>query len=160
VPVPTGGEPTVTLAAVAGAHGIGGEVKLKFFTDDLGPYKSFNNGALTLKSLRGNIARFAEVPDRTAAERLRGTALTIPRSALPPLEEGEYYHADLIGLPCIASTGEALGMIIAVENFGAGDIIEVERPAVEGQKAKRFMAPMHAVTVGDDSVVIDALFTE
>jgi 16S rRNA processing protein RimM len=79
---------------------------------------------------------------------------------LPPLGEGEFYHADIIGLPCISSTGEALGVIVAVENFGAGDIIEVERPAEEGKKAKRFMAPMHAVTVGDDNAVIEAAFTE
>jgi 16S rRNA processing protein RimM len=159
----------VTLAAIIGAHGVAGDVRLKLFgegAESLKSFKSFDAAGrmLTLKSLRpgpnGAVARFAEIDDRGAAEALRGTALTVPRSALPPLAEGEYYHADLIGLPCIASTGEALGMIIAVENFGAGDIIEVERPAVEGQKAKRFMAPMHAVTVGDDSVVIDALFTE
>ena len=68
----------VVLAAIAGAHGITGEVRLKLFTDDLTPYKRFNDGALTLKSLRvapnGAIARFAEIPDRTAAEGMRGTA--------------------------------------------------------------------------------------
>jgi 16S rRNA processing protein RimM len=155
VPVPTGGEPTVTLAAVAGAHGIGGEVKLKFFTDDLGPYKSFNNGALTLKSLRGNIARFAEVPDRTAAERLRGTALTIPRSALPPLEEGEYYHADLIGLPCIAGD-QPVGIAVLIEDFGAGDVLEIEKP-----DGKRFMVPVAAaVTIEPDRLLIDPEFVE
>jgi len=159
----------VTLAAIIGAHGVAGDVRLKLFgegAESLKSYKSFDvaGRTLTLKSVRpgpnGAVARFAEIGDRGAAEALRGTALTVPRSALPPLAEGEYYHADLIGLPCTASTGEALGTIIAVENFGAGDIIEVERPAVEGQKAKRFMAPMHAVTVGDDSAVIDAVFTE
>lgn len=159
----------VTLAAIIGAHGVSGEVRLKLFgegAESLKSYKSFDAAGrmLTLKSVRpgpnGAVARFAEIGDRGAAEALRGTALTVPRSALPPLAEGEYYHADLIGLPCTSSSGEALGTIIAVENFGAGDIIEVERPMVEGQKAKRFMAPMHAVTVGDDSAVIDALFTE
>lgn len=159
----------VTLAAIIGAHGVAGDVRLKLFgegAESLKSFKSFDAAGrmLTLKSLRpgpnGAVARFAEIDDRGAAEALRGTALTVPRSALPPLAEGEYYHADLIGLPCIASTGEALGMIIAVENFGAGDIIEVERPAIEGQKAKRFMAPMHAVTLGDDGAVIDAAFTE
>ncbi|WP_311269049.1 ribosome maturation factor RimM [Sphingobium sp. WCS2017Hpa-17] len=159
----------VTLAAIIGAHGVAGDVRLKLFgegAESLKSYKSFDVAGrmLTLKSVRpgpnGAVARFAEIGDRGAAEALRGTALTVPRSALPPLAEGEYYHADLIGLPCTASTGEALGTIIAVENFGAGDIIEVERPAEEGKKPKRFMAPMHAVTVGDDSAVIDALFTE
>ena len=159
----------VTLAAIIGAHGVSGEVRLKLFgegAESLKSYKSFDAAGrmLTLKSVRpgpnGAVARFAEIGDRGAAEALRGTALTVPRSALPPLAEGEYYHADLIGLPCTSSSGEALGTIVAVENFGAGDIVEVERPAVEGQKPKRFMAPMHAVTVGDDSAVIDALFTE
>ena len=145
----------VVLAVITGAHGVGGEVKLKLFTDDLSTYKSFNGGALTLKSLRGLIARFAEVPDRTAAERLRGTELTVPRSTLPPLGEGEYYHADLIGLPVVSSDGVDLGFVVTVENFGAGDILEIERP-----DKKRFMVPMRpdAVPEWGDRVVIDAAF--
>jgi 16S rRNA processing protein RimM len=150
------GERLVTLAVVAGAHGISGEVKLKFFTEDLGPYRSFNEGALTLKSLRGNIARFDEVPDRTAAEGLRGTALTIPRSALPPLEEGEYYHADLIGLPCVTPEGASVGEVVAVENFGAGDVIEIAKP-----DGKTFMVPMRSEAVPDwnsERLVVDEGF--
>ena len=145
----------VTLAAIAGAHGVGGEVKLKFFTGDLSGNKSFNDGALTLQTLRGNIARFAEVLDRTAAERLRGTALTVPRDTLPPLGEGEYYHADLIGLPAVSTDGAALGHVVAVENFGAGDVIEIER-----SDKKRFMVPMHpdAVPEWGERVVIDGAY--
>ena len=145
----------VTLAAIVGAHGVGGEVKLKLFTEDLSTYKSFNDGALTLKSLRGTIARFAEIPDRTAAERMRGTALTVPRDSLPPLGEGEYYHADLIGLPAVSADGEPLGHVVAVENFGAGDVLEIERP-----DKKRFMVPMRpdAVPEWDGRVVIDSAF--
>lgn len=145
----------VTLAAIAGAHGVGGEVKLKLFTDDLSGYKSFNDGALTLKALRGNIARFTEIPDRTAAERLRGTALTVPRNTLPPLGEGEYYHADLIGLPAVSTNGMDLGYIVAIENFGAGDVIEIERP-----DKKRFMVPMRHDVVPEwgERLVIDAAF--
>lgn len=146
---------SVVLAVVAGAHGIGGEVKLKLFADDLSSFGSFNGGALTLKSLRANVARFAEVTDRTAAERLRGTELTVPRSALPPLPEGEYYHADLIGLPAVSTAGEALGAVVAVENFGAGDILEIERP-----DGKRFMVPMRpdAVPEWGERVVVDQVF--
>lgn len=132
----------VTLAVITGAHGLNGEVKLKLFTDDLTPYRTFNNGALTLTSFRALIACFAEIPDRTAAEALRGTELTVPRAALPPLEEGEYYHADLIGLVCETDTGEVLGHVAAVENFGAGDILEIERP-----DGKRFMVPVSAAEV-------------
>lgn len=136
----------VTLAAIVGAHGVAGEVRLKVFADDLSPFTRFNDGALTLTSLRpgnnGAIARFAEIRDRNAAEAMRGTTLTVPRSELPPLAEGEYYHADLIGLPAVTPTGEPLGTVVAVDNFGAGDVIEVERPT-----GKRFMVPMRPEAV-------------
>lgn len=136
----------VTLAVIIGAHGITGEVRLKVFADDLSSYRNFNAGALTLKALRagsnGAIARFAEVADRNAAEALRGTELTVPRSALPPLGEGEYYHVDLIGLPAFSTADEAVGRIVAVDNFGAGDVLEIERP-----DGKRFMVPMRPEAV-------------
>jgi len=145
----------VVLAVIAGAHGVGGEVKLKLFTDDLSPYESFNDGALTLKALRGTIARFAEIPDRTTAERLRGTTLAVPRAMLPPLGEDEYYHSDLIGLPVISTDSDDLGYVVAVDNFGASDILEIERP-----DKKRFMVPMtpQAVAEWGERVVIDAAF--
>jgi 16S rRNA processing protein RimM len=152
----------VTLAAVIGAHGVAGEVRLKVFADDLGPYRSFNDGTLTMTSFRpgsnGAIARFAEVKDRTAAESLRGTTLTIPRSALPPLEEGEYYHADLLGLPAMTSDGESLGTVVAIDDFGAGDVIEIERPT-----GKRFMVPMIPAAVPEwdaERLVIDRAFAD
>jgi len=136
---------TVTLAAVAGAHGVIGDVRLKLFTDDLSSLKkhrTFNDGKLTLKSIRphkdGAVARFAEVTDRNAAEALRSTVLTVTREDLPPLADGEYYHSDLVSLPCISTDGTVLGECIAVHNFGAGDIIEIERP-----DKKRFMVPMN-----------------
>lgn len=143
---------------VAGAHGIGGEVKLKLFTDDLSPFRRFNGGALTLASLRGTIGRFAEVPDRTAAEALRGTALTVARADLPPLAGGEYYHADLIGLPVQLPDGTPVGKIVAVENFGAGDLIEVERP-----DGRTFMAAMRPEAVPEwnaDRLILHPDFAE
>jgi len=146
----------VTLAVITGAHGVTGEVRLKLFTGDLSGYASFNRGSLTLKSLRNGIARFAEVPDRNAAERLRGTELTVPRSALPPLEEGEYYHADILGLAAVSTTGEPLGVVVAIDDFGAGDVIEVERP-----DRKRFMVPMRADAVPEwdaEKLVVDEAF--
>jgi 16S rRNA processing protein RimM len=151
----------VTLAAVIGAHGITGEVRLKLFSEELERYGSFDVGGqtLTLKSLRpgpnGAVARFAEVGDRNAAEALRGTALTVARSALPPLAEGEYYHADLVGLPCL-SEGEPIGTAVAVENFGAGDIVEIERA-----DGTLFMVPVAlAVTVEPDRLLIDLAFID
>ncbi len=140
----------VTLAAVAGAHGVTGEVRLKLFgegVDALKRYAAFNDGALTLKKVRsdhkgGAVARFAEVTDRTAAEKLRGTVLTVPRSAMPSLEDGEYYHADLIGLAAVSPGGEPLGTIVGIENYGAGDILEIEQP-----NRTRAMVPMTAEAV-------------
>lgn len=145
----------VTLAAVIGAHGVHGAVKLKLFTDDLTRYRHFNGGALTLKSLNGPVAKFAEIGDRDAAQALRGTELTVLRSALPPLAEGEYYHDDLIGLAAISTAGEALGHVVAVENYGAGDILEIERP-----DGKRVMVPMRADAVPEwgDVVTVEQAF--
>lgn len=140
----------VTLAVIAGAHGVTGEVRLKLFGEGVATlkrFRAFNESGLTLDKLRddgkgGAIARFVEVGGRTQAEALRGTQLTVPRSALPQLGEGEYYHADLIGLPAALESGEALGICVAVENFGAGDLVEIERP-----DGKRFMVPMRPEAV-------------
>jgi 16S rRNA processing protein RimM len=137
------------MAAVAGAHGIGGEVRLKVFADDLAAHRSFNDGALTLQSFRApGIARFAEVADRTAAEALGGTLLTVSRAALPPLGEGEYYHADLIGLAVESDGGVLVGHVAAVENFGAGDILDIEK-----SNGKRFMVPVRVATFGAVAVI-------
>jgi 16S rRNA processing protein RimM len=159
-PAPRKDEPgnrPVVLAAVTGAHGAAGEVRLKLFTDHLKRYRSFNDGAFTLTSLRegtnGAIARFAEIPDRNAAEALRGTELTVPRSALPPLEEGEYYHIDLIGLPVRTEDGEPAGTVIAVENFGAGDLLEIEH------NARRTLIPVTAAEIAE-TITIPAAFLE
>lgn len=157
-------EPLITLAAIAGAHGVTGEVRLKLFADSvesLRQHKSFQAGerTLTLKSLKAGsgmpIARFAEIADRNAAEALRGTILAVPRSALPALEEGEYYHADLIGLPCVSAEGEALGTVVAVDNFGAGDILEIEK--ADGKKAMVPFRPTIA-DLEDGRIVVDPAF--
>ncbi|ALC13574.1 ribosome maturation factor RimM [Sphingopyxis sp. 113P3] len=162
----------VTLAAIAGAHGVRGEVRLKLFgegADALRAFSTFDAGTrkLTLLSVRpanqGAVARFAEVTDRAAAEALRGTLLTVPRSALPPLGPGEYYHHDLIGLSCTSTEGEALGTVVAVENFGAGDILEIERPSEPGRRATRFMVPMTPQAVpewSDGGIIVTAAFAE
>ena len=155
----------VALAAVAGAHGIGGEVRLKLFAEGIDSLKRqkrlfAGERPLTLTSVKpgggGAIARFAEIGDRSAAEALRGQLLTVPRSALPALAEGEYYHADLIGLPCVTAAGRELGIAVLVENFGAGDIIEIERA-----DGSRFMVPVNpAVEIEPDRLVIDEAFAE
>lgn len=154
----------VTLAAIIGAHGVMGEVRLKLFgegVESLRRFHAFNDSALTLEKLKddgkgGAIARFSEVADRTAAEKLRGTALTVPRAALPPLAAGEYYYADLLGLPAVTNDGEPLGTCVAVDNFGAGDVIEIQRP-----NGRKFMLAMRIEAVpewNDQRIVINADF--
>ena len=156
----------VVMAAVAGAHGVSGEVRLKLFTasaEGLKAHRTFDAGGrtLTLRSLRpgpqGAVARFAEVGDRTAAEALRGTLLSVPRESLPPLPAGEYYWHDLVGLKVVSTAGEALGEVVAVENFGASDLIEV---ALAG--GRRVLVPLipAAVPKVADPLVIDAGWLE
>jgi 16S rRNA processing protein RimM len=138
----TGGEGRIALAAVAGAHGVKGEVRLKLFTDsaqNLSQQAKLLVGGTERKLLaireggKTSVARFDGINDRSAAEALRGSLVEIDRDALPPLEEGEYYHSDLVGLACVDQHGADFGTVSAVENFGAGDLLEVEQP--NGRKA-------------------------
>lgn len=154
----------IPLAAVAGAHGIKGEVKLKLFSDSaesLARHATLLVGGAErrLVSVRaagkGAVARFEGVADRTAAEGLRGSLVEIDRAALPPLAEGEYYHADLVGLPCEDREGQPLGAVVAVENFGAGDLLEVE-----GEGGRRSLIPFKPgiADLADGRIVLDSDF--
>ena len=129
-------ERRIALAAVAGAHGVKGELRLKLFTDGaegVSRHERVYLGGVErrLLSVRDGgktaVARVEGIGDRSAAEALRGSLVEIDRSALPPLEEGEYYHADLIGLPAVDRDHNPVGTVVAVENYGAGDLLEVER---------------------------------
>jgi 16S rRNA processing protein RimM len=131
----SGGERRIALAAVAGAHGVKGELRLKLFSDSVESLaqheKVYVGGAeRRLLGVRDSgktaVARFEGIADRSAAEALRGSLVEVDRSSLPPLEEGEYYHADLIGLSAVDGQGNAAGTVVAVENFGAGDLLEIE----------------------------------
>jgi 16S rRNA processing protein RimM len=156
-------EDQVALAAVAGAHGLGGEVRLKLFAEGVASLKDHKqvragDRLLTLLSVRDSkqpIARFAEIGDRAAAEALRGTLLTVPRSTLPALGDGEYYHADLIGLACVTAAGAPLGIVVAVENFGAGDLLEIEN--ADGRSAMLPFRPGIA-DLADGRIVADPEF--
>ncbi len=144
----------IQLAAVSGAHGINGEVRLKLFgegVESLSRHSEFvadvPGGVLTLNKIRsdnkgGAVARFAQCTNRSEAERLRGTVLSVSRGALPPLAEGEYYHRDLIGLTVRTDAGVVVGRVIAVENYGATDILEIEKDPVPEKGMKAFMVPM------------------
>ena len=160
---PTTGK-RVALAAVAGAHGVKGELRLKLFSDSvdsLARHSRFYVGGreLALKDVKDGgktaIARFGGISDRTEAEALRGQLVEIDRDQLPPLEEGEYYHADLIGLPCISEGGDVVGTVVAIENFGAGDLLEVELPA-----GKRSLIPFRepVARLEGEHIILDPEF--
>jgi 16S rRNA processing protein RimM len=154
----------VALAAVAGAHGVKGELRLKLFSDSVESLARHSHlyvgGRLSaLKDIKDGgktaIARFEGISDRTQAEALRGELVEVDRNALPPLQEGEYYHADLVGLPCVDEGGNALGIVVAVENFGAGDLLEVERP--DGKRSLiPFREPMARLV--EEKVILDREF--
>ncbi len=163
--------PALELAAVTGAHGVAGEVRLKLFgagVEALAQHKSFNDGALTLKKIRsdnkgGAVARFAEVQGRNQAEKLRGTVLSVSRDVLPALEQGEYYHTDLIDLAVVTDAGDSVGTIIDVANYGATDILEIRKSPVPEKGMKTFMVPMTAEAViewDDEKLVIAADFVD
>ena len=158
------GERRIALAAVAGAHGVKGELRLKLFTDDAEKLRRYEplyvagepRRLLDIKqSGKTPIARFEGVADRTAAEALRGALIEVDRSALPPLEQGEYYYADLIGLPAVDSDGNTIGSLVAVENYGAGDLLEIEASG-----GKRLLIPFRdaVAELKGDRVVVDREF--
>ena len=164
MPSPEAAKKRVALAAVAGAHGVGGEVRLKLFAqsvESLSRHKLvFVDGReMRLQTARAGgktaIARFDGVSDRSAAEALRGKLIEVDRAILPTLEEGEYYHADLIGFRCVDDAGVLLGTVAAIENFGAGDLIEVER---EG--GKRSLIPFRdpIARLEADRIILDPDF--
>jgi 16S rRNA processing protein RimM len=128
----------VLIAAVIGAHGLKGEVKVKTFTatpDALARYRTLHakDGRLfTIAQLRPGkadeaVATLAEVVDRSTAESLRGLELFVKRDALPAPDVDEFYHADLIGLTAMDEADRVIGTIKAIHNYGAGDVIEIAR---------------------------------
>lgn len=148
-------ESRVCVGAVLGAHGVRGEVRIKSFTrrpEDVasfGPVET-EDGArrFTVKVTRqvkdGVAASLSGISDRDAAQALKGCRLYVPRSALPELpEEDEYYLADLIGLAVRWTDGpQEEGKVIAVHNFGAGDLIEIELAAPDaGPEPQTLMLP-------------------
>jgi len=159
-----GGERRIALAAVAGAQGVKGEVRLKLFSDSvesLSAHEMLYVGGVERRLLairdggKTAVARFDGVDDRSAAEALRGTLVEIGRSALPPLEQGEYYHADLLGLSAEDRHGRAIGTVVGVENYGAGDLLEIE-----DEGGKRSLIPFRPgiADLSQDRIVVDREF--
>ena len=156
-------ERRIALAAVAGAHGIKGEVRLKLFSESIASLKRheklYVGGSerrlVAIREGKAPVARFAGIDGRSAAEALRGQLVEVDRAALPPLGEDEYYHADLIGLPAASLDGKAVGTVVAVENYGAGDLLEIEDAA-----GKRSLIPFKAgiADLEDGRIVVDPEF--
>lgn len=130
----------VCLGQIGAAHGLGGEVRLRSFTSDAqaiagyGPLETEDGRIFEIEAMRPArdhfVARLSGISDRNAAEQLTNLKLYVPRERLPePDEADEFYHADLIGLAVIDPSGRSLGTVIAIHNFGAGDLIEVQPKA-------------------------------
>jgi len=129
----------VCIARIGAAHGVRGAVKLWTFTED--PFAVKRYGPLSTKDgarqfevtsareAKGHlVAQLKGITTRDEAERLNGIELYVPREKLPATDEDEYYHADLIGLAAVTTADEALGRVVAIHNFGAGDILEIAPP--------------------------------
>ena len=138
----------VLLGRIVTAHGIRGDVVIDSYTAEpsdigaYGPLSSSDGGKqLDIKVVRvtpkGVVARVGGVVDRNAAEALRGTELYAPRARLPEAEEGEYYYADLAGLRADDASGNRIGSVVGVQNYGAGDLLEVR---LDGQSVTELIA--------------------
>jgi 16S rRNA processing protein RimM len=157
----------ILVGRVAGGFGVRGELRITAYTADplaLLTYRALRredgSPALTLQSGRvakdAVIARAAEVATKEAADALRGLRLYVPRDALPPTEdEDEFYQADLIGLRAVTTDGALVGLVKAVHDFGAGDILEIDpgagRPTVMIPFTR---AAVPEVRIADKEVVV------
>ena len=152
----------LVVARVGRAHGIRGEVKLKSFTADPLAVKDYGaleseDGAASfeieaLRSAKGYlVARLRGVRDRNAAEQLTNLRLFVPRERLGGTEADEYFHADLIGLMAVTVAGASLGTVIRVENYGAGDLLEI------APRRGETLLVLDAVTGGDAARLYDHL---
>ena len=157
----------VCIGAVAGAHGVRGNVRIKPFTDapeDVAAYGPVTDaeGArvfdLTRVGEAGGmvIARMSGVGDRDAAEALKGFRLYVPRERLPAPERDEFYHADLVGLRVVDSAGQAAGTVNALHDFGAGDLIEIRRPSGRLVLLPFTRSAVPAIDLAAGSVIVDA----
>ena len=156
----------ICVARIGAAHGVRGAVKLWTFTED--PFAVKDYGPLSTKdgarqfevtSAREAkdhlVATFKGIATRDEAERLNGIELYIPREKLPATDDDEYYHADLIGLDAVTSANEPLGRVIAIHNFGAGDIIEIAPPAGTTMLLPFSNAVVPTVDIAGGRVVIE-----
>ncbi|HEX4407919.1 MAG TPA: ribosome maturation factor RimM [Xanthobacteraceae bacterium] len=154
----------VCLGQIGAPHGVRGEVRLRSFTaepeaiNDYGPLETEDGRSIEIKSLRPAkdhfVATLSGVADRNAAERLTNVKLYVPRDRLPPPSEpDEFYYADLVGLTAIDRAGAPIGTVVAVHNFGAGDLIELRRTTSD----KTEFLPFDAATVPEIDIAAGKL---
>ncbi len=156
----------IVLARLGAAHGIKGEIRIRVFADDpasvrvYGPLESGDGRKFEIAGLRrqgeGLVARIAGIDDRTAAEALAGLELGVPRDRLPPADDDEHYHADLIGLRAETIAGTLLGTVVALQNFGAGDLLEIAPPRGVSLLVPFTKAVVPVIDLAAGRVVIDA----
>ena len=129
----------ILLATVIGPHGLKGEARVKLFTHiarslaAYGPLRTREGRALVVRDARDAkageaIVTFEGIDDRSGIDALKGHDLLVSRDALPEPATNEYYHVDLIGLRAEDNEGRNLGLVQAIHNFGAGDVVEIARP--------------------------------
>jgi 16S rRNA processing protein RimM len=150
---------------IGAAHGIKGELRVKTFTGDplaLGDYGPLYGGdgrAFEIETIRPAgemvVVRFKGVGHRTAAERLTGMELFVDRAVLPPEEDDEFYHADLVGLVVRDETGAEAGRVSAVQNFGGGDILEITYHGRKGLLIPFSQAAVPEVDVAGGFIRVD-----
>jgi 16S rRNA processing protein RimM len=156
----------VCVGVVTGAHGVRGAVRLKSFTAEpegvasYGPVEDEPGQRRFALQLIGNakgvlIARIPGVDDREKADAMRGMRLYLPRAALPPIDDEEFYHADLIGLAACLSGGTPVGRVRAVHDFGAGDTLEIQRSAGQPVMVPFTRAVVPVVDVAGGRITID-----
>ncbi|WP_296740627.1 ribosome maturation factor RimM [Mesorhizobium sp.] len=159
-------ENPVQMAVIGAAHGIKGELRVKTFTGDplaladYGPLQARDGRVFQILDIRPAgtvvVVRFKGVNDRNAAEALAGTELFVDRSVLPDDgEEDEFYHADLIGLEIRDDKGVAIGRIVAVHNFGGGDILDVTLAGRKGVLIPFTQAAVPEVSIAEGFVRVD-----
>jgi 16S rRNA processing protein RimM len=156
----------VQMAVIGAAHGIKGELRVKTFTGDslalgeYGPLYTTDGRAFEIEDMRpaGDVVvvRFKGLRDRTAAEKLTGTELFVDRSVLPAEEEDEFYHADLVGLAVRDDTGDA-GKVIAVQNYGGGDILEISYRGRKGLLIPFSQAAVPEVDIAGGFIRVDTV---
>jgi 16S rRNA processing protein RimM len=156
----------ICVARIGAAHGVRGAVKLWTFTEDPLAVQSYGplltkDGARSFEiaNLRAAkdhlVATFKGVATRNDAEKLNGIELYVPREKLPETDDGEYYYADLIGLAAVDTANEPIGRVIAIHNFGAGDIIEIAPPKGTTMLLPFTNAVVPTVDIEGGRVVID-----